>query len=92
MHKQIASHYAAYQDYIHHFDKFTEPIWKFLGYNTTKWTREASDAVQKLSNHLLYSPCWLNMSPDKEVRMEIRISTNEILILLLHRDPEHKQR
>ena len=79
-----------YWDYVPHFKELTEPIQKLVGQDATKWTEEASEVVKKLSNYSINSPHRLNMSTDEEARMESRISTKGISVLILQEDPEHK--
>ena len=52
----------------------------------------ASEAVRRVASYLVDSPRWINMSATDEARLETRVSTNGIAVLLLQKDPEHSRR
>lgn len=61
----------------------TEPIRELLGQDSKEWTVAASQAVKNVASYLVKSSRWLNMAPDQEARLESRVTTKGLAVLLL---------
>ena len=80
-----------YREYLPTFAEMTEPIRELLSQDARPWTEAATEAVRTAARQITNSPRWLNHKPEDELRMETRVVPTGIAVILLQRNPEHRQ-
>lgn len=79
-----------YREYVPCFAEVTEPLRALLGQDAREWTPAAATAVRTVAERITSSPRWLNFDPEEELRVESRVCTSGLAIVLIQRHPEHK--
>ena len=74
-----------YREYVPAFAKLVEPLHQLLRQDTHPWTSEAGECICEVARCVIKVPHWLNADLSKELRMETRVSSCGIAILLLQR-------
>jgi len=72
-----------YREYVPHFSEVTEPIRRLLGDDTRPWTEAATLAVKEVAALILCGVEWLAFDPQKELRVESRITNLGLAIIML---------
>ena len=81
-----------YREYLPAFAETTEPLRELLGQDAQPWTTQATEAVRRTITAITNTPRWLNADLAQEIRMESRVTSAGIAVVLLQRHPEHRRR
>ena len=76
-----------YREYVPHFAEVTEPIRRLLGNDARPWTDAATLAVQEVVALILNGVEWLAFDRARELRVESRVSSLGLAIVMLQRNP-----
>ena len=72
-----------YREYVPAFAELVKPLRQFLGQDAHPWMPEARECIREVARHVIKVPHWLNADLSEELRIETRVSSCSIAVLLL---------